>query len=91
MKQANAIGLPTRIEWDLPEGCTISDVTWQDADEFALYEEIFAIEANVDASGLTTKNEGVIAVDVSYQRCNKKSGVCILENERVELPVTMKP
>ena len=91
MKRANAIGLPTTIEWDLPAGCTISDVIWQDADENALYEEIFAIEAIVDTSGITAEHSGVIGVDLAYQRCDKKTGVCILEKERVELPVTIKP
>ena len=91
MDAANAIGLPTTIEWDLPAGCSISRETWQDADENALYEEIFAVEVIIDTSGLDEDRDATIAADVSYQRCDKKSGVCILEQERVELPVTIKP
>lgn len=91
MDSANAIGLPTTIAWDLPAGCTITRETWQDADENALYDELFAIEAFIDTSGLDASEDTLIAADVSYQRCDKKSGVCILEKERVELPVTITP
>ncbi|MCH2140418.1 MAG: VCBS repeat-containing protein, partial [Phycisphaerales bacterium] len=79
MDAAKAQGLPTVIEWDLPTGCTISSESWQDADENALYDELFAIEAIIDTADIDSVGSSVIAADVSYQRCDKKSGVCILE------------
>lgn len=59
-------------------------VIWQDADEHAHYEGKFTIEAIVDTSGMsgTASIEDIVA-DVRYQRCSKKSGVCILEQAHV--------
>ena len=91
VKAADSLDLPTSIEWDLPAGCTVAKTTWQDADENALYEGTFVIEATLDTSGITEASHATIAADIRYQRCNKKSGVCILEQERVELPVTVTP
>ena len=90
IEQAGAIGLPTSIEWTLPEGCAIVSSIWQDADHNALYEGTFAIEVVIDASGLENPDQPrteEIRANVSYQRCDKKSGVCILESEEIRLPV----
>ena len=95
-KDSQSIGLeqesllPTSIEWTLPEGCTIASSTWQDADHNALYEGTFAIEVIIDASGLENPDRvrnGEILAEVTYQRCDKKSGVCILESSEVRMPV----
>ena len=91
VKAADSLNLPTSIEWDLPAGCTVAKTSWQDADENALYEGTFVIEVTLDTSGITEASHATIAADIRYQRCNKKSGVCILEQERVELPVTVTP
>ena len=91
VKAADSLNLPTSIEWDLPAGCTVAKTSWQDADENALYEGTFVIEATLDTSGITEASHATIAADIRYQRCNKKSGVCILEQERVEIPVTVTP
>ena len=91
MASAKSIGLATSIEWTLPDGCSIRDVSWQDADEHGLYDGTFMIEAVVDGSGIKRGGTGIIAADVRYQRCDKKSGLCVLEQERVELPVTLSP
>ena len=91
MKNAGSESLPTRIEWSLPEGCSVQDVVWQDADEHALYDDTFAIEATIDTEGLDRSGDSTLSVEVTYQRCDKKSGVCILERERIELPVTLEP
>ena len=88
MKAAGSESLPTRLEWSLPEGCSIEDVVWQDADEQALYDETFAIEAIIDTSELDSMTAATIGVEVVYQRCDKKTGVCILERELIEMPVT---
>lgn len=90
IEKAGAIGLPTSIEWTLPQGCTIASSTWQDADHNALYEGTFAIEVIIDASGLENPDRvrnGEILAEVTYQRCDKKSGVCILESSEVRMPV----
>ena len=91
VKAADSLDLPTSIEWDLPSGCKVAKTTWQDADENAQYDGTFVIEATLDTSGITGANYATIAADIQYQRCNKKSGVCILERQRVELPVTVTP
>ena len=88
---ADSLDLPTSIEWDLPPGCTVAKTSWQDADENALYEGTFVIEAILDTSGMTDSADLTIAALIRYQRCNKKSGVCILEQARVEVPVTVTP
>lgn len=88
---AESLSLPTSIEWDLPTGCTVAKTTWQDADENALYEGTFVIEAILDTSGMTESADLTIAADIRFQRCNKKSGICILERDRLELPVTVTP
>jgi hypothetical protein len=91
MKAAGSESLPTKIEWSLPKGCSVENVTWQDPDEHALYEDTFAIEATIDTGKLDDSGDSTIGVEVTYQRCDKKSGVCILERERVEIPVTLAP
>lgn len=76
--------LAMSIEWTLPEGCSIAKEIWQDADEQAHYEGVFTVEAIVDTSAMTNiASLGEIAADVRYQRCSKKSGVCILEQKHV--------
>ena len=56
-----------------------------------LYDDTFAIEATIDTEGLDRSGDSTLSVEVTYQRCDKKSGVCILERERIELPVTLAP
>ena len=90
MKAAGSESLPTKIEWLLPKGCSVKSVTWQDPDEHALYDATFSIEAIIDTGNLTASGESAIAAEVSYQRCEKKTGVCIRERERIELPVTLE-
>lgn len=92
VEKAGTVGLPTSIEWTLPAGCRISRSTWQDADQDGLYEGTFAIEVVVDVAGLEDPDrprlEEIVAA-VRYQRCDKKSGVCILESGEVRLPVVV--
>ena len=87
---AGVVGLPASIEWTLPEGCRIASCTWQDADHDALYEGTFAVEVVIDATGLVDPRRSrreTIAARVRYQRCDKKSGVCILESDEIRMPV----
>lgn len=91
LKAAGSESLPTTIDWSLPTGCSLADVVWPDTDEHALYEDTFAIEATIDTKSLVGSGESTIGVEVTYQRCDKKSGICILEQERIELPVTLAP
>ena len=61
-------------------------VIWQDADEHAHYEGVFSVEAIVDTSAMKGMAKiAEIAADVRYQRCSKKSGVCILEQVHVSI------
>ena len=89
---AGVVGLPASIEWTLPEGCRIASCTWQDADHDALYEGTFAVEVVIDATGLVdpgrSRRESIVA-RVRYQRCDKKSGVCILESDEIRMPVSI--
>ncbi len=91
LKAAGSENLPTTIDWSLPAGCSVEDIVWPDADEHALYESTFAIEASIDTESLDDSGDSTIGVDVTYQRCDKKSGVCVLERERIEIPVTLTP
>ena len=84
VEEADSFDLPTSIEWTLPEGCSIVKEIWQDADEHAHYEGKFTVEAIVDTSGMSgTAHIGDIGAHIRYQRCSKKSGVCILEQTDV--------
>ncbi len=86
LSAVESFDLAMSIEWTLPEGCSISKEVWQEADEHAHYEGVFTVEAIVDTSAMTnTASLGEIAADVRYQRCSKKSGVCILEQKHVEV------